>query len=109
MLRSIVVVVVALPLIGWAGNPDERASMEFDLTKYFTNYERSSDGSSIFPGEDKAGPLNLDVRVIVPSRENLSLLFGMGYVHEETRLFNIVDKRSGFYINFGLKFYLPGR
>lgn len=89
-----------------AGNPDERPSMEFDFTKYFVKHDRSfSVDNSSFSTRETGGPLNMDVKVIVPTKENLSLILGMGYTHEKIKLFDIEDKRTGFYLNFGMKFY----
>jgi len=92
--------------LAFAGNPDERTSMEFDFTKHFTKYDRSfSVGNSSLSERDKGGPLNMDVKLIVPTKENLSLIFGMGYAHEKIKLFDIEDKRTSFYLNLGMKFY----
>ncbi len=95
-----------------AGNPDERISLELDFTKHFTTYDRSiSIIDTSFSQKDKAGPLNLDLKLILPSKESLSLIFGFGYVYDKIKLdtddtlFDIEDKRSGFYLNLGMKFY----
>ena len=96
--------------LAFAGNPDERSSMEVNLTKYFVKYDRSfSVDNSSSSERDKGGPINMNVKMIFPTKESLSLILGMGYTHEKIKLFDIEDKRSGFYLNFGMKFYLAER
>ncbi len=89
-----------------AGNPDERISLEFDFTKHFTRYTESfSILDTSFSQKDQAGPINIDLKLILPTRESLSLIFGLGYANEKIKLFEVEAKQSDFYLNFGMKFY----
>lgn len=108
MISKILILMMLMLPMALADNPDERASMEIDLTKHFTNYDRSYFAGNSSPAEkDRAGPLNVNAKVILPSRENLSLIIGMGYIHEKKRLLDIANKQTGFYLKVGLKIYLP--
>jgi len=92
-------------------NPDERISIEMNLRKYFSAYERSIGVfDTTFSNKSMAGPFIFDINLIIPNSDDVSLIFSAGYYYESWNFENNVeDRQSGVFLNAGAKFYFPKR
>ncbi len=112
-MKRVILLIVVIPTIALAGNPDERISLQFNIGKHFASYDREIGlEDTTYSQNASAGPISTTFKMIIPQSDNLSIILDGGYSYEsvklnnESNIFNIEDTKKGFFINFGLKFYL---